>query len=347
MTTIICPNCGKEAINDDKCRYCNYILKKNSNPYNSEKYQYLKEEYIKSNNKAAAIKNGMNHFGISMQEAKKIVDFIADEIYEEQAIRSKEQVVELLDEDEPESVRIKREKYNARTSKIYKIIGFISLIATIMSAICLITVGRGFESKTSAMICCAVFVGGMLGCGFSMVKKKEKVKNYYTFSFPAYFIHVMMYQIIAEVLLYYSILLCKDYGITREYPLVIFVWCILEVILAIYIFGKLFKNWSSFFSTEPGQYRYGYRRPTPDGNPDHTYYQNWRGSVCYEILTITKVEEHFGSFVIYGNIKVTDKKLNRARMVEKKSNSNIKKLKVPKNFRDNKELIEKLRRRIK
>ena len=71
MTTIICPNCGKEVINDDKCRYCNYILKKNSNPYNSEKYQYLKEEYIKSNNKAAAIKNGMNHFGISMQEAKK------------------------------------------------------------------------------------------------------------------------------------------------------------------------------------------------------------------------------------------------------------------------------------
>ncbi|MBQ3584811.1 MAG: hypothetical protein IJA27_08865 [Lachnospiraceae bacterium] len=347
MTTIICPNCGKETINDDKCRYCNYLLKKNSNPYNSEKYQYLKGEYIKSNNKAAAIKNGMNHFGISMQEAKKIVDFIADELYGEQVIRSKEQVAELLDEDEPESVRIKREKYNARTSKIYKIIGCISLIVTAVSAFLLITVGRGFESRTSAMVCCVAFVSGMLGCGFSMVKKKKKVKNYYTFSFPAYFIHVMMYQIIAEVLLYCSILLCKDYGITREYPLVVLVWYVLEIVLAIYIFGKLCKNWSSFFSTEPGRYQYGYRRPTPDGNPDHTYHQNWRASVCYEILTITKVEEHFRSFVIYGNIKVTDKKLNKARMVKSKNNFTIKKLKVPKNFRDNKELIEKLRKRIK
>lgn len=347
MTTIICPNCGKETINDDKCRYCNYLLKKNSNPYNSEKYQYLKGEYIKSNNKAAAIKNGMNHFGISMQEAKKIVDFIADELYGEQVIRSKEQVAELLDEDEPESVRIKREKYNARTSKIYKIIGCISLIVTAVSAFLLITVGRGFESRTSAMVCCVAFVSGMLGCGFSMVKKKKKVKNYYTFSFPAYFIHVMMCQIIAEVLLYCSILLCKDYGITREYPLVVLVWYVLEIVLAIYIFGELCKNWSSFFSTEPGRYQYGYRRPTPDGNPDHTYHQNWRASVCYEILTITKVEEHFRSFVIYGNIKVTDKKLNKARMVKSKNNFTIKKLKVPKNFRDNKELIEKLRKRIK
>lgn len=73
-----------------------------------------------------------------MQEAKKIVDFIADELYGEQVIRSKEQVAELLDEDEPESVRIKREKYNARTSKIYKIIGCISLIVTAVSAFLLI-----------------------------------------------------------------------------------------------------------------------------------------------------------------------------------------------------------------
>lgn len=127
---IICPNCGKENTGGDKCVYCKYPFIKKEHPFDQEQYQYLKEEYIKEKNKAAAIKSGMKRFGISMQEAKKIVDFIGDELYDEQHVRSKELVDGLL----------KDEKIGSK-------------------------------------------------------------ENCYTFSFMAYFVHVLVFQIIDELVL--------------------------------------------------------------------------------------------------------------------------------------------------
>lgn len=96
MGLIICPNCGKKTFNDEKCGYCKYPLKEKEISFETEKYKYLKAEYLKVGNKADVIKSGMKQFGISMQEAREIVDFIADEAYELERVRSKEQVDEQL-----------------------------------------------------------------------------------------------------------------------------------------------------------------------------------------------------------------------------------------------------------
>lgn len=40
MGTVICPNCGKETVNDEKCAYCNYPLRKKDNPYDVRQYCY-------------------------------------------------------------------------------------------------------------------------------------------------------------------------------------------------------------------------------------------------------------------------------------------------------------------
>ena len=274
MGMITCTNCGKDTFDDEKCVYCNHPLKKRENLFDTEKYQYIKAEYLKTNNKAAAIKSGMNRFSISMQEAKEIADLAADEVYEESNIRSKEQVANLLDENE-------------------------------------------------------------LG--------QPKRKDCYKFSFIAYFIHVFLYQLIAEAVLVWGIMFCRDHGIIKEYPLVFLAWGILELLLLMNILLKWGDTCTIYFSTEPGNYIYGYNVYKVRKGHRNGKHTNRIHGVYYQIRTITKIEEHMHSFVIYGTIlkgggprkyKVSSVSGNQIR---------LDKIKVPKCFHKNKELLGKLK----
>lgn len=89
---IKCPNCGKKTYDEYKCIYCNYTLNQKTNKFDPNIYGYLYDDYVKSNNKAITIRNGVAKFCKPMSEIKEIVDFIADEIYEKNDYRKKEEV---------------------------------------------------------------------------------------------------------------------------------------------------------------------------------------------------------------------------------------------------------------
>lgn len=88
---MICPNCKKEVnqkFYTQRCPYCKYKLIKKENPYEKmesgfekEAYETLKNYYLKNNNKYETIKYGKEKYGLS--KSKEIVNYIADEIYEE------------------------------------------------------------------------------------------------------------------------------------------------------------------------------------------------------------------------------------------------------------------------
>lgn len=343
---IICPNCGKESIDEEKCAYCKYPLKKRENPFDMEKYQYLKEEYLKTNNKAAVIKNGMKHFGMSMKETKEIVDFIADEIYEAENVHSKEKVEFLLDEDESQEVKEERDNYNRRIKERQRNQRiFFSIMAAVSGCLLIITHLK-LESRIPVMICLGGFLVSMLGYGQALIRRRPKLRYQYTFSFKEYFVHALLFQIIAGVMLTWSILIFRDYGITVEYPVVVFVWYILELFFILYVLGQIASNCNNIFSLEPGKYRYSSKTPRiarAKKNRD----RNERIYVHYEIQTITRIEEHFNYFVIYGTILKIERVNATSTDFGKGKSRHLKKLKVPKYFHDNEKIIETLKKRVR
>lgn len=89
---VICPNCGKESLAEEKCPWCNYRLKKREHTYPRELYAFLEKEYKTDKNKVRCIKLGMREYGLSMKDAKEIADYIADEVYEEEQVKTPEEV---------------------------------------------------------------------------------------------------------------------------------------------------------------------------------------------------------------------------------------------------------------
>ncbi len=88
---MICSNCKKEIntkFYTERCPYCKYKLQKKENPYekNSEEYniyEILKKFYLENSSKYKTIEYGKEQCGLDIQKSKEIVDYIADEIYEE------------------------------------------------------------------------------------------------------------------------------------------------------------------------------------------------------------------------------------------------------------------------
>lgn len=105
--------------------------------------------------------------------------------------------------------------------------------------------------------------------------------GFYKFSLGAYLIHFGIYHIVIEALLVWVILFCKAHGIIKEYPLVVAIWFVLEIIFVLYIGVRFFKKASASFSLEPGNYVYKYRIPElrgNDGNRDEYYRRTY---ICY------------------------------------------------------------------
>lgn len=65
---------------------------KRENNFDKNIYDFLKNDYLQTRNKAVSIKNGVKRFGISTKLAKEIVDFAADEVYEENNFRSSDEI---------------------------------------------------------------------------------------------------------------------------------------------------------------------------------------------------------------------------------------------------------------
>lgn len=92
MGLILCPNCGKETFDNERCIYCKYTLKEKNNNFPKDIYQYLKDDYLKTRNKAQTIQNCRRKFGLSLLDCKKIMDYIADEQYEKENYKSAEEM---------------------------------------------------------------------------------------------------------------------------------------------------------------------------------------------------------------------------------------------------------------
>ena len=118
---MICQNCKKkfsEKFFPDKCPYCNLPLHKKENPYDKNIYKSLKKVYQDKCNKYDVIEYGKQKYGLSTKECKRIVDFIAEEIYEDNHVLSQEQVAILNETKEFKFSFIEFFKHNL----IYKLI---------------------------------------------------------------------------------------------------------------------------------------------------------------------------------------------------------------------------------
>lgn len=60
--------------------------------YAPELYDFLKREYKIDKDKVRCIKLGMDKYGLPMKQIKEVVDFIADEIYEEENAKTLEEI---------------------------------------------------------------------------------------------------------------------------------------------------------------------------------------------------------------------------------------------------------------
>ncbi len=92
MGLVICPNCKKSTFDDERCAYCHYVLKKREHEFDEEIYQFLYEDYKKTGMKSETIRTAQSRFGLSVAEAKKILDTIADEVYDEEDHRSYDEI---------------------------------------------------------------------------------------------------------------------------------------------------------------------------------------------------------------------------------------------------------------
>ncbi len=271
MEKIQCPNCGKEILVSERCGYCNYYFEKKENKYDVIHYTYFKMAYEKERNKAVVIRQGMQRFGISMPEAKEIADFVADEVYESEQARSKEQVTDLLTEDK---------------------------------------------------VC-------------------------YKFSFWAYLTHFAIYHLVIEVFWIWLLRFCVEKEMVREYPEIVGVWCVLQVFFVLNAGVRFFKTVTATFSREYGKYIYQYKLPETDGSEKgkrDKYYR--RTYMVYEIQSIVKVKEYLNFFEICGALT---KQKQRWVGSEKRTAKvvQIKKVRIPKSFGQNKELIERLKNSVK
>ena len=89
---IICPNCRKSTFDDERCAFCHYVLKKKSHNFDKEIYDFLYQDYLKTKMKLESIKVAQSRFGLSLSEAKKMLDMIANEVYDSENHRSYDEI---------------------------------------------------------------------------------------------------------------------------------------------------------------------------------------------------------------------------------------------------------------
>ena len=339
--TIKCPNCNRDTPDDYKCQYCKYVIKPKPHNYEKEIYEYLKADYLNSRNKAITIKNGMKKYNKSMIEIKEIVDYIADEIYDLENFKAKE------DLDAQTSAETKRDNSNAVKRFVFS---FLWISIAMLSAIGLVAAEKKYDNNTISGILAGVFLVSFILFVFSLKPKKERKANTFYFSFVQYFIHDLVYKIILLAALccvpgWFKGILFKD-----NYMLLPLL-CLLTVFVLLFRFlFKWAESSTATITVDLGKVCYQYRKTNPSMKPEHLdrpRHRAWSNHVEYSIQNITKVTETLNSIIIYGRITKEQFYVTRVRDYVHYKPKEYNRIVIRKCFKNNKELIRKLRNKVR
>ncbi len=336
---IKCPNCNSDTTDDYKCQYCKYVIKPKANNYEKEIYEYLKTDYLNSRNKAITIKNGMAKYNKSMKEIKEIVDYIANEIYDIENFKSKE------DLDAPNNAQ---SRYG--DSRRFKKSSALLVIISMISSIGLIAAEVKYDNNTISMILASIFMVSLIMFAFSLKPKKVRKANTYYYSFVQYFIHDMIYKIILLAALSYVPGCFKEIFFKENNIILPLLWYIALFVLFIYFLFKWAESSTSSITVDFNKVCFSFRKSNPalkSEQLDRFYHLAWSNHVDYNIQNITNVVETFNSIIIYGNIT---KKQFHVTIINDHINYKPKeydKIVIRKCFKNNKELIKRLKNKVR
>lgn len=338
---IKCPNCNRDTFEDYKCQYCKYVLKPKTNNYEKEVYEFLKEDYINSRNKSITIKSGIKKYNKSLEEIKEIVDYIADEIYEIENFKSKEEL---------ETGNIVEPMYsNSKTLK-NSVSSLVLLALSIISAICLIISATKYNNKNFTIILVSIFLVLLIMFTFSLKPKKIRQKNTFYYSFMQYFIHDMIYKILLLAILCYIPIHFKEIFFKDGNILFIWIWYFCLFLLLLYFLFKWAEYSTSSITIDFDKISFKFQKANRSLHGEQIerfYYLSWSNYVDYNIQNITNIVETFNSFIIYGNITKNQFYVTPGNIHKNYKPKEYKRIVIRKCFKHNKELIKNLKIKIK
>lgn len=337
--SIKCPNCNHDIFDDYKCPYCQYVINPKRNNFEKEIYEYLKADYVNTRNKAITIKNGMSKYNKTMKEIKEIVDYIADEIYDLENYKSKEEV-------SAESIVVA--KYN--NNKVSTKIKLLFVVLTLLSTIGLIISATKYSNKTITVILAIAFVVSLSMLLYSFRYKGIKVENAFYYSFIQYFIHDLIYKILLLGILGYLPVYFQETFFQDSNILLIVAWYLAVYFVLVYFLFKWGETIYSSIAINYDKITFSFQKRNPylsgtaikrsDG-------LNWANYVDYDIYSITNVVETFNSFIIYGDITKRQFCMTTGGIAKHFPSKKYKKIVIRKCFNNNKELIRILKNKIK
>lgn len=327
---INCPNCNKRIFADiDKCPYCKYKLNKPSHKFDKEIYDFLFNTYSQNKNKAETIKLGMNKFNMDIKKTKEIVDYISEEIYYDRLIKSKSVPTEELPTNGLDYSNLNQKNKLIRNlimATFYWIIAFIFIA------------NFGIENIASILI----IIIGTIALIYAINKPLSipPPPHTFTFSFPQYFLHCFMPKVFSIILIILIAFPIVKNHIANPVGMLIFFIIISSYILFIIILVELISLVPQSFTVDYGciQYQHSniYSYPSKDMISRYASY------TYYDIYSIKKVTETFNKIIIYGYIE-KHRSEHSPSGVQLSSSQRFSCLKVPKSFKNNKNLIKALK----
>lgn len=328
MGLIKCPNCGKKVFDDYQCGYCKFVLNPKENHFDRDIYQFLYDDYLVSKNKAITIKNGTSKFHKPMEEIKEIVDFIANKVYEESQYKSKEEL----------------EATSEYVVEHHKNVKVISMILMVVSVLLLGIFIKG-NNKPLMLVSIFLFILSLISFIVGLSTQKAYFKNTYYFSFLEYFIHDLCYKIILLIAIFLFPLWKID--MFRNKEMIILICYGISFFFISYIIYKWIVTSTSEFVIAPGKVVYKYNRPNLTATKEEIEINKyperaWQNEISYDISKIDQVKETINSFIIYGNI-TKNQEWNEHGSMRSSKPKTIRKIRIKKCFKNNSELIHKLR----
>jgi len=301
------------------------------NTFDKEKYEYLYSIYIKSKDKQATIKAGMEKFNIDLRESKEIVDYIAEKVYVEE---QKEEKIE-PNEELPTNGLKKRNPI----VKIIAIIGYCILILLLATQV-------GNEEAKKGII--VAFFAGTFAfvCVILNYFNTPTSEHIFPFSLTKYFIHNLVYKI-----LFMIVALWLPTKINIESEKIGLIYYGIVIILGIVFVVQLLKKSTERFRVEYGKIQYSHQIVDLFGNPntyaDDDYRKDmFRTWVYYDIHSITKLVETFNTITIYGYI---EKSVTRFTPTDFRTGKTkrLDKIRITKSFKNTPNLIKALNMCVK
>lgn len=309
---INCPNCNKRTFaNNDKCIYCKYILKNEEHKFNKEIYNYLNDKYNESKNKPHTIKIAMEKFGLNLEEAKEIIDYISDQIYYKEEAKKNAVIQKKRNEpmEELPTNGIDYSKYKSYSEQVYTARKKWGPLKLTMCTILIILL----------IILCIAEAGSLniriIGIIFSIVLFIKTFSNYevplneHTFVvsvFP-FFIHYIIPKLIVIIPLIGILTIVTIYTGLYINNIVMGV-IILGIVLTIAVWLKLAKLglYAEKFTVDENIIRCIITtRTTRTSIDSNDIPSNALRDEYYDILYIKEVKETLNSIIIYGDILKT------------------------------------------